>query len=204
MSTPPTDGNFWDPVYERHLAEARKHPHTLLMADYLQYWKESLTRPERLVRIKTLPEALQQEIAEVVACSNLKSKECWRNAAQLAMGIAGVTFIEGVKATASMFMVHHAWNRFDGFDFDLTLELSEALLHRQRGHDRTNLLGEVGDRWGQPPLDGDAVVAALESITSHMKEDSSWRHLSMVRFLRERRKISNKAAWKEIWWFPLN
>ena len=78
----------------------------------------------KIVKCSPIREVLgDAEVDRLLRLMEARPKECYRNAALVAMLSEGVEYVEGYYGVAGIFGAEHAWNRVGDKYFDITAEL---------------------------------------------------------------------------------
>jgi len=97
--------------------------HEELLGEYEVYQKAQKNLQEvEVVSYKDIPE-IKDKIDSLI--NLVQAKECYKNSAEICLGIDGVEYVEGLY---SFFIpISHAWNSYKGQHFDLTMEVQNKL-----------------------------------------------------------------------------
>jgi len=90
--------------------------------DVYQKVEENLKEIE-IVSYKDIPE-IKDKVEQYLFL--ITPKECYKNSAEICLGIKGVEYVEGLYGFMGL-PISHAWNCYKGQYFDLTMEVQDKL-----------------------------------------------------------------------------
>jgi hypothetical protein len=103
-------------------------------------WQLQEARPIEIKPISTLPDYIRGSILNYTNRHPPRIKECYSNAANLALQNENIIYHEGIAA--GIIPIEHAWNSYRGIHFDITAEI--ALANRKDNYPFTAYAGISG------------------------------------------------------------